>query len=556
MEAPSACTSFSLTCNFKAGQWSRSRQLCVAPTPTRRCCHRAATNQGAADTSLSIRKPLPQFQNEEEEESFQLDKEAVASTSKFVSPLEINLDLALYRAKSLARKGLCEDAREILSKCIRDWPDDGRPYMTLGRILMKQAKYVEARAVFENGCQATQGENAFIWQGWAVLERKMGNIKKARKLFDAAIAANKKHVAAWHGWACLEISEGNLNKGRDLLQKGIRYCGPNEYIFQTLALLEVKAKRYEKAQSLFLQATKCNPKSCASWLAWAQLEAVQENYLFARCLFEKAIQASPKNRFAWHIWALFEANQGEYDKARKIFRVGHALNPRDPVILQSLALFEYKCSSPTIAREIFKQAGQVDPRHQPIWIAWGILEEREGNIATARRLFKSSLNVDSQNVATWMSWATMEENQGNSVRAEEIRNLYFQQRTEVVGDASWDVDLSGFLAPAINRIKGFLTFDKGNEKPESSSFQQDEGDGFNNPDVINTSKRFLDNTKGGASFDLDSFLREKLSLDASRVYSGSEPYFLKKNKNNLKRNKNKSVWKPSKTKNTGTSSVT
>lgn len=36
--------------------------------------------------------------------------------------------------------------------------------MTLGKILSKQSKMAEARAVYERGCQATQGENPYIWQ--------------------------------------------------------------------------------------------------------------------------------------------------------------------------------------------------------------------------------------------------------------------------------------------------------------------------------------------------------------------------------------------------------
>lgn len=36
--------------------------------------------------------------------------------------------------------------------------------MLLGKALSKQLKTAEARAVYEKGCQATQGENPFLWQ--------------------------------------------------------------------------------------------------------------------------------------------------------------------------------------------------------------------------------------------------------------------------------------------------------------------------------------------------------------------------------------------------------
>lgn len=49
-------------------------------------------------------------------------------------------------------------------KCILYWPEDGRCYVALGKIYGKQSKANEARAIYEKGCQATQGENAYIWQ--------------------------------------------------------------------------------------------------------------------------------------------------------------------------------------------------------------------------------------------------------------------------------------------------------------------------------------------------------------------------------------------------------
>ncbi|KAI3469286.1 hypothetical protein Pfo_025949 [Paulownia fortunei] len=473
----------------------------------------------------------------------------IVESSSEKKPLLVNLDLALYKAKILARNYRYGEAEEMLRKCINYWPEDGRPYVALGRTLSKQSKMNETRAVYEKGCQATQGENSYIWQCWAVLENKMGNTRRARELFDAATVADKKHIAAWHGWAVLEMKQGNIKKARNLLGKGLKFCGGNEYIYQTLALLEVRAKRFEEARYLFKQATKCNPKSCASWLAWAQLEAQQENNSAARRLFEKAVQASPKNRFAWHVWGVFEANFGNVDLARKLLKVGHAVNPRDPVLLQSLALLEYKYSTANFARVLFRRASELDPRHQPVWIAWGwmewkegnlatarelyqkalsidstsestarclqawgVLEQRVGNLSAARRLFRSSLNINSQSYVTWMTWASLEEDQGNSVRAEEIRNLYFQQRTEIVDDASWIMGFLDIIDPAIDSIKRLLNMEKVKGSSANNNRGEDEPSGGFSTDHVN------DDTTGSESgFNLDEFVREKLSLDPSNL---------------------------------------
>ncbi|KAL2338954.1 hypothetical protein Fmac_013400 [Flemingia macrophylla] len=530
-----------------------------------------------SEEALVVRRPVTEFSGEdsdEEEEEKEEDDEGDDTKASAIDeglarfakkmpmfeplrveskekPLAVNLDLALYKAKVLARSFRFEEAEALLQKCISYWSEDGRTYVVLGKILSRQSKRVQAREIYEKGCQATQGENAYIWQCWAVLEMQMGNIRRARQLFDAATVADKRHVAAWHGWAVLELKQGNIKKARSLLAKGLQYCGQNEYIYQTLALLEARAKRYQQARYLFNQATKCNPISCASWLGWAQMEVEQGNYRAARKLFEKAVQASPRNRFAWHVWGVFEANMGNIDKGRKLLKIGHTLNPRDAVLLQSLALLEYQHSTANLARVLFRRASELDPRHQPVWFAWGwmewkegnlnkarelyqktlsidtnsetaarclqawgVLEQRVGNLSAARRLFKSSLNINSQSYVTWMTWASLEEDQGNSVRAEEIRNLYFQQRTEVVDDASWVMGFLDILDPAIDTLKRLLKLNPNSYNMPLDSMINLAGTNRNRVDFSSDDE---DDSTDENDFDVDAFIMERLSLDSSNL---------------------------------------
>ncbi|KAJ4831985.1 hypothetical protein Tsubulata_026878 [Turnera subulata] len=491
---------------------------------------------------------------------------SASSSSSQGPPLGVNLDLALYKAGNLARKYKYKEAEKLLQKCISKWPEDGRAYVALGKILGKQSKWEECRALYDEGCQATQGENAYIWQCWAVLENKLGNIRSARELFDAATVADKGHRGAWHGWAVLELKQGNVKKARQLLAKALKFCGGNEYIYQTLAILEAKAKRFEQARSLFKQAVKYNPISCACWLAWAQVEMQQENNVTARKLFEQAIQVSPKNRYAWHVWGLFEEKLGNAEKGRKLLKIGHALNPKDPVLLQSLALLEYKHSTANLARALFRRASELDPRHQAVWFgwgwmewkegdlpvarklyervlsinttsetaarclqAWGVLEQRAGNLSAARRLFRSSLQVNSQSYVTWMTWAKLEEDEGNNARAEEIRNLYFQQRTEVVDDASWVLGFMNIIDPAIDSVKRFLNFGKSlYRKGQDASTNISEDN-----DNIGEDKSIFGNyssTGTGSELDVDTFIKERLALDPKKLgvrlhsYKGPAPW--------------------------------
>ena len=69
-------------------------------------------------------------------------------------------------------------------------------------------------------------------QAWAVLEQRAGNFGRARKLFDAALVADRRLSSAWHGWAVLELKDGNISKARDLIRKGIKLGEPSAYLYQ------------------------------------------------------------------------------------------------------------------------------------------------------------------------------------------------------------------------------------------------------------------------------------------------------------------------------------
>ncbi|KAF2312739.1 hypothetical protein GH714_039814 [Hevea brasiliensis] len=290
----------------------------------------------------------------------------------------------------------------------------------------------------------------------------------------------------------------------------------------------------------------------AAPVAWAQLEMQRESNLTARQLFEKAVQASPKNRFAWHVWGVFEYNMGNIEVASKLLMIGCSLNPRDPVLVQSLALLEYKQSIANLLRLLFRRASELDPRHQLVWITWGVLEQSVGNLSLARRLFifKSSLNINSQSYITWMACAQLEEDQRNSVRAEEIRNLYFQpvssclllnlilnscttrlkgqanivvsQLTEVVDDASWVMGFLDIIELALGSIKKLLNMDRNqcSKTQESLRNISEESENSSDGPSRDTDANFI---KSGSGFNLEFFIKERLSLDPTKLDIQLEP---------------------------------
>lgn len=144
-----------------------------------------------------------------------------------------------------------------------------------------------------------------------------------------------------------------------------------------------------------------------------------------------------------------------------------------------------------------------------------------------------------------MTWAQLEEDQGDSERAEEIRNLYFQQvrsfthpwflagshnrvyiylffiakqRTEVVDDASWVTGFLDIIDPALDTVKRLLNFGQSNDNNRLTDTLRNMGGAKDSQSSQQpVSSVGLEDTETGSGFNLDAFLREKLSLDPLKL---------------------------------------
>ena len=447
-------------------------------------------------------------------------------------PLKINLDLALYRARQTRigaqratdpndRARLLREAEAALRKCLEMDPEDGRAYVSLGKIMVQQRRFNEALALYEAGSAATGGTNAHIWTAWAYLAGRRNNTALARRLYDAAIVASPAHAAAYHGWGLLEKFAGNVTRARDVWARGIEatVANPNPYLYQSLAVLAADLDRPEEARKWFRAGTKTvkGAASHALWQAWALMEQRNKSDPEAvRALYSRGLESSPRSRYTFLSWGLWEKEQGKIEAARKLFRQGAFLNPRDAAIPQAWALMEEEQNDLETARKLFKRASKADPSHLYVWQAWGCMEQRagkldaarelfqqgiwaapprardtslvfqawavlerdSGNVELARELFKCAVKADSRSEPSWLAWADMEETQGLYERANELRSFNMQERQIIVAPASFTTlpksERAGLLLPIFEQLaKWFQRYDAagapgGNSSPSSS----------------------------------------------------------------------------------------
>lgn len=410
-------------------------------------------------------------------------------------PLKINRDLLLYKAKvataaaihaptraeRLQQDGVAEAA---LRRCLAMDATDGRAYVGLGKVLVSQRRFDEARQLYEEGSMATDGANAHIWQAWATLESRCSNVNYARQLFDAAVTASSSHAAAWHGWGLLEKRQGNLLRARDLWLKGIRKTSdrPNPFLYQSVAVLAGEMGLTSESRKWFEEATRTFTGSGRHgiWQAWAQMEARQGNRDIVRYLLRKGLEAAPRSRYLHLTWALWEKELGQRDNARMLLQRGHSFNRSDPALLQSWGIMEDEDGKIEAARHLFQRATAADPHHVPVWQAWGCMEQRQGNLdrarelfqagvwaepgaATvttvwqawavlevqagnaklARQLFKCAVKADPSSVPSWKAWEAFELDQGNVDRAAELEDLQRQGNLQIV----WPRNFAAGFAP-------------------------------------------------------------------------------------------------------------
>lgn len=414
--------------------------------------------------------------------------------------------MANLAQESSDRRRLLRESEAGLRRCLESDPTDPRAYVSLGKILLQQKRFDEARKLYADGTVNTGNTNPYIWAAWGYLEYRVGNVSRARKLFDAAVVVDETHAAAWHKWGMLEMKQGNFLRARDLWTKGIQKCRrapqkSNSYLYCSLAVMAAELGKLGEARSWFEEGTRTNlgKTSCALWHAWAMVEARIGDPAAVRFLLKRSLQANPRSRYAYLAWGMWERKQGNVEACTQLLARGHQLNPADPALFQARALVAKETGRHEEARAIFKRGLQVDPSHLQLWQAWGVMEYQLGNVEEGRRLFqegvwadpgnrgvvyvfqawgvlewkgaqnhqlarelfKAALKVDPRNESTWATWIQMEEELGRLEAANDLRIRRGEQQWEFVIPSSFTTrpdgaGASGALNAMLQTINRFF----------------------------------------------------------------------------------------------------
>ena len=115
---------------------------------------------------------------------------------------------------------------------------------------------------------------------------EIGDIKRARMLFDSLVKSNPKHAPGWIAAACLEEHAGRMVAARKTIMQGCEMCPKSEDVWLEAARLHVRLhtvllmcvpditmKNNNDAKVVLANAVQHVSQSVKIWLAAADLES-------------------------------------------------------------------------------------------------------------------------------------------------------------------------------------------------------------------------------------------------------------------------------------------
>ncbi|KDR68393.1 hypothetical protein GALMADRAFT_78691 [Galerina marginata CBS 339.88] len=196
-------------------------------------------------------------------------------------------------------------------------------------------------------------------------DAEIGDIKRARMLFDSLVKSNPKHAPGWIAAACLEEHAGRMVAARKIIKLGCEQCPKSEDVWLEAARLH----NNEDAKVVLANAVQHVGQSVRIWLAAADLE---HDVKAKKRVLRKALEHIPNSVRLWKETVNLESSASD---ARILLARAVEVIPLSVELWLALARLE----SPDKAKAVLNKARKAVPTSHEIWIAAGRLLEQEAS---------------------------------------------------------------------------------------------------------------------------------------------------------------------------------
>ncbi|KAF7791453.1 hypothetical protein EIP86_002469 [Pleurotus ostreatoroseus] len=197
-------------------------------------------------------------------------------------------------------------------------------------------------------------------------DAEIGDIKRARMLFDSLVKSNPKHAPGWIAAACLEEHAGRMVAARKLIKAGCEQCPKSEDVWLEAARLH----NNDDAKVILANAVQHVGQSVKIWLAAADLE---HDIKAKKRVLRKALEHIPNSVRLWKETVNLESSAVD---ARILLSRAVEVIPLSVELWLALARLE----TPDKAKAVLNKARKAIPTSHEIWIAAGRLLEQEAYV--------------------------------------------------------------------------------------------------------------------------------------------------------------------------------
>ncbi|KAI0687857.1 PRP1 splicing factor, N-terminal-domain-containing protein [Cytidiella melzeri] len=198
-------------------------------------------------------------------------------------------------------------------------------------------------------------------------DAEIGDIKRARMLFDSLVKSNPKHAPGWIAAACLEEHAGRMVAARKIIKAGCDQCPKSEDVWLEAARLH----NNDDAKVVLANAVQHVGQSVKIWLAAADLE---HDVKAKKRVLRKALEHIPNSVRLWKETVNLESSAAD---ARILLSRAVEVIPLSVELWLALARLE----TPEKAKAVLNKARKAVPTSHEIWIAAGRLLEQEAQVA-------------------------------------------------------------------------------------------------------------------------------------------------------------------------------
>jgi len=225
---------------------------------------------------------------------------------------------------------------------------------------------------------------------------KMGEIKKAIRIYDEVLSDDPGFLPAVTGKGLLYIANGKVAEAASFLEKNLKKMPDNILLMYNCAYSRERAGDVRKAELLYRGIIARDPFNQVAIYNLATLYFKNHKFRKSLPLFQKLEKLNPGDNMYAYNTATVYLHLGELERARtRLLEIARSGDFKE--VYNDLGIIERRKRNFKEAEKYFKQAIKVDPQYSPAYNNLGILYLIQGKKPEARKNFDEAIRYNIRN---------------------------------------------------------------------------------------------------------------------------------------------------------------